>query len=82
VIKIEDAGGDVARYVPPYAADGDSLYFQSFNRGKKSVTLNLRHPDGQAIFHDLVRVSDAVFNNVLGYGARTIEALRAKGVIA
>ena len=68
VIKIEDpsVGGDVARYVPPYTADQDSLYFQSFNRGKKSLTLNLRHPDGQAVLHDLVRVSDAVFNNVRG----------------
>ncbi|MDP2626745.1 MAG: CoA transferase [Candidatus Rokubacteria bacterium] len=68
VIKIEDpsVGGDVARYVPPYTADQDSLYFQSFNRGKKSLTLNLRHPDGQSVLHDLVRVSDAVFNNVRG----------------
>jgi crotonobetainyl-CoA:carnitine CoA-transferase CaiB-like acyl-CoA transferase len=68
VIKIEDpdVGGDVSRYVPPYLADQDSLYFQSFNRGKKSVAINLRHPDGQAVFRDLVRVSDAVFNNVRG----------------
>jgi len=68
VIKIEDpaGGGDVARYVPPYAEDGDSLYFQSFNRGKKSITLDLRHPVGQRVFHDLVRVSHAVYNNVRG----------------
>src|SRR6185312_9793190 len=68
IIKIEDpnVGGDVSRYVPPYLAEQDSLYFQSFNRGKKSVTINLRHPDGQSVFRDLVRVSDAVFNNVRG----------------
>jgi crotonobetainyl-CoA:carnitine CoA-transferase CaiB-like acyl-CoA transferase len=68
IIKIEDpeVGGDVSRYVPPYLAEQDSLYFQSFNRGKKSVTINLRHPDGQGVFRDLVRVSDAVFNNVRG----------------
>ena len=68
VIKIEDpgVGGDISRYVPPYLAEGDSLYFQSFNRGKKSVTLNLQHPSGQAVLHDLVRVSDAVFNNARG----------------
>jgi len=68
VIKIEDpaVGGDVSRYVPPWQADGDSLYFQSFNRGKKSVTLDLRHPDGRAVFHDLVRVSHAVYNNLRG----------------
>jgi crotonobetainyl-CoA:carnitine CoA-transferase CaiB-like acyl-CoA transferase len=68
IIKVEDpgVGGDSARYVPPFQGEGDSPYFQSFNRGKRSVSLNLRHPDGQAVFHDLVRVSDAVFNNARG----------------
>ncbi len=68
VIKIEDpgVGGDVSRYVPPFTADQDSLYFQSFNRGKKSLTLDLGHPDGQAVLRDLARVSDAVFNNLRG----------------
>ncbi len=68
VIKIEDpaAGGDVARYVPPYAGDRDSLYFQSFNRNKRSLTLNLRTAEGRALFHELVAVSDAVFSNLRG----------------
>ncbi|HEX7787637.1 MAG TPA: CoA transferase, partial [Methylomirabilota bacterium] len=82
-IKIEDpgVGGDSARYVPPFAGDADSPYFQSFNRGKRSLALNLRHPDGRAVFHDLVRVSDAVFNNARGdlpdKLGLTYEALRA-----
>ncbi len=68
VIKIEDptVGGDVSRYVPPYQGDGDSLYFQSFNRGKKSLTLDLRHSDAAGVLHDLVRVSHAVYNNLRG----------------
>ena len=68
VVKIEDpgVGGDSARYVPPVQGEGDSPYFQSFNRGKRSLALNLRHPDGQSVFRDLVRVSDAVFNNARG----------------
>jgi crotonobetainyl-CoA:carnitine CoA-transferase CaiB-like acyl-CoA transferase len=71
VIKIENPGtrGDVARHVPPYTAEGDSpdsLYFQSFNRNKRSITLNLKHPEGQRVFEDLVRVSDGVFSNVRG----------------
>jgi crotonobetainyl-CoA:carnitine CoA-transferase CaiB-like acyl-CoA transferase len=68
VIKIEDpaVGGDVSRQVGPDAADGDSLYFQSFNRGTKSLTLDLKHPDGEAVLHDLVRVSHAVYNNLRG----------------
>jgi crotonobetainyl-CoA:carnitine CoA-transferase CaiB-like acyl-CoA transferase len=83
IIKIEDpgVGGDSSRYVPPYLAEQDSLYFQSFNRGKKSLTLNLRHPAGQAVLHDLVKVSDAVFNNARGDLPATLgltyEALKA-----
>jgi len=68
VIKIENpnAGGDVARTVPPYTIPGDSLYFQSLNRNKLSMTLDLKHPDGQRVFRDLVQVSDAVFSNLRG----------------
>ncbi len=68
VIKVEDptTGGDVARSVPPYQIEGDSLYFQAFNRGKKSVALNLRTEAGRAAFEGLVGVSDAVFNNLRG----------------
>jgi crotonobetainyl-CoA:carnitine CoA-transferase CaiB-like acyl-CoA transferase len=68
VIKIEDpgTGGDVARYVPPYTGEQDSIYFQSFNRNKKSITLNLRSADGKRIFRELAAKSDAVFNNLRG----------------
>jgi crotonobetainyl-CoA:carnitine CoA-transferase CaiB-like acyl-CoA transferase len=68
VIKIEDpgVGGDVARYVPPFEIERDSLYFQAFNRGKKSVTLNLRTESGMAVLHDLVKESDGVYNNLRG----------------
>ncbi len=68
VIKIEDpgAGGDVARYVPPFEIDRDSLYFQAFNRGKKSITLNLRTESGMSVLHDLVKESDGVYNNLRG----------------
>jgi len=68
VIKVEDlaVGGDVARHVGPYAGGDDSLYFQSFNRGKKSITLDLKHPGGRAVLRDLARVSHAVYNNLRG----------------
>jgi crotonobetainyl-CoA:carnitine CoA-transferase CaiB-like acyl-CoA transferase len=68
VVKIEDptVGGDVSRYVPPYQGAGDSLYFQAFNRGKKSLALDLRHPEAAGVLHDLVRVSHAVYNNLRG----------------
>ncbi|CAN5592995.1 CaiB/BaiF CoA-transferase family protein [soil metagenome] len=68
VIKIENphAGGDISRSVPPYTGDQDSLYFQSFNRNKRSLTLDLKHPDGRKIFEELVKVSDAVFSSLRG----------------
>jgi crotonobetainyl-CoA:carnitine CoA-transferase CaiB-like acyl-CoA transferase len=68
VIKIEDptSGGDVGRTVPPYQQDGDSLFFEAFNRGKKSISLDLGSPSGRAVFEELVRVSDAVYSNLRG----------------
>lgn len=68
VIKIEDpsVGGDVSRYVPPYQEGTDSLFFESFNRNKRSVALDLRHPEARGVLEDLVRVSDAVVSNLRG----------------
>jgi len=68
IIKIEDptTGGDEARTVPPYAIAGDSPYYQSFNRNAKSLTLNLRMPQGTDVFHRLVSVADAVYSNPRG----------------
>ena len=68
VIKIEDpvSRGDVGRYVPPFQEGEDSIFFETFNRNKKSVSLDFRHPDAPAVFHDLVRVSDAVYSNLRG----------------
>jgi crotonobetainyl-CoA:carnitine CoA-transferase CaiB-like acyl-CoA transferase len=68
VIKIEDpsVGGDVGRYVPPFADGESSLFFESFNRNKQSVALDLRTPDGRHAFEELVRGADAVFSNLRG----------------
>ena len=47
VIKVErPEGGDLSRGTGPFF-EGESYYFVSVNRGKKSVALNLAHPDGQ-----------------------------------
>ena len=68
VIKIEDpsSGGDVGRYVPPFQEGEDSLFFETFNRNKKSVSLDLRHPESRAVIEDLVRVVDALYSNLRG----------------
>ncbi|MFN8222111.1 MAG: CoA transferase [Gaiellales bacterium] len=68
VIKVEDpsVGGDVSRYVPPYRNGTDSLFFESFNRNKQSLTLNLRHPEARGVLEDLVRDADALVSNLRG----------------
>jgi crotonobetainyl-CoA:carnitine CoA-transferase CaiB-like acyl-CoA transferase len=68
VIKIEDpsTGGEVSRFVPPNQVDGDGLYFQSWNRNKKSLTLDLRQPGSSEVLHDLARNVQVVFNNLRG----------------
>ncbi len=68
VIKIEDpaSGGDVGRYVPPYAEGEDSLFFETFNRNKKSVSLDLRTSGGRDVLEDLVASSDVLYSNLRG----------------
>jgi crotonobetainyl-CoA:carnitine CoA-transferase CaiB-like acyl-CoA transferase len=68
VIKIEDPGlgGDVGRYVPPFQEGEDSLFFETFNRNKRSLSLDLGGAPGREVFEDLVRVSDAVYSNLRG----------------
>jgi crotonobetainyl-CoA:carnitine CoA-transferase CaiB-like acyl-CoA transferase len=68
VIKIEDpsVGGDVSRYVPPYQEGTNSLFFESFNRNKRSITLDLRLPEARRVFEDLVRRVDALVSNLRG----------------
>ncbi|HWK27341.1 MAG TPA: CoA transferase [Solirubrobacter sp.] len=68
VIKVEDptTGGDVGRYVPPYQQDEDSLFFEALNRGKRSVSLDLRTAAGREVLQRLVAVSDAVYSNLRG----------------
>lgn len=68
IIKIEDprTGGDVGRSVPPYRAQDHSLFFETFNRNKRSVQLDVATEAGRAVLLDLVAVSDAVFSNLRG----------------
>ena len=75
VIKIEDpaSGGDVARSMPPFQTGTSSIYFESFNRAKSSVALDLRLASGRQVFRDLVAKSDAVFSNLRGDLPRKLE---------
>jgi crotonobetainyl-CoA:carnitine CoA-transferase CaiB-like acyl-CoA transferase len=69
VIKIEQAetGGDPARHVGPHRlGPADSQYFQAWNLGKRSVTLDIKSPAGRQQLEALVRGAEAVVNNLRG----------------
>ena len=68
VIKIEQPGaGDTSRAVGPFLlGEGDSEFFQTFNKGKRSVAIDLKSDSGRDALHRLARGADAVMNNLRG----------------
>jgi len=69
VIKIESraGGGDISRAVGPFfLGEGDGHFFQSFNRNKKSLTLDLKHARGREVLMKLVATADGVLGNLRG----------------
>ncbi len=66
VIKVEDPNGEVARRLPPFLPGGDtgvSFGQATVNRNKRSLTLDLRHPEGRDLFLKLATRSDIVVQN-------------------
>jgi crotonobetainyl-CoA:carnitine CoA-transferase CaiB-like acyl-CoA transferase len=81
VIKVErPGGGDWSRYVPPVDPEsGQSLFFGAVNRGKKSLTLNLKSDEGRAILLRLIGTADVLLESFrpgvmerLGLGYETL----------
>ena len=69
VIKIENPaeGGDMARRVGPFfVGPGDSQFFHSFNRNKKSLTLDLKKPAARRVMHALAGRADELIDNLRG----------------
>lgn len=66
VIKIEALGhGDDSRAYPPYMED-ESIYFMDLNRGKRSITLNLKSEEGKEILKGMVKKADVLLENFRG----------------
>jgi len=64
IIKIEPLDGEISRHWgPPFYAD-EAAYFVNLNRNKKSVALDLKHPEGKAIFFRLLEHADVVLENL------------------
>ncbi len=83
VIKVEAPGGgdDTRRFGPPFI-EGESTYFMSVNRGKESITLNLKNEDAKKILRRLVEKADVLIENFrpgvmkrLGFGYEACAAL-------
>ncbi|MGE3270705.1 MAG: CaiB/BaiF CoA transferase family protein [Chloroflexota bacterium] len=62
VIKLEKIGGEETRKSSPIV-NGQSVYFSVYNRGKKSVCLDMRQEEGKAVFWDLLKTADFVLEN-------------------
>lgn len=63
VLKIEPPDGDNSRGVPPHFVDGESVYYLSTNRNKKSAVVDLKDPEGRQMVLDLIGRSDIVVEN-------------------
>jgi crotonobetainyl-CoA:carnitine CoA-transferase CaiB-like acyl-CoA transferase len=64
IIKIEPLDGEIARAWGPPFYGGESAYFVNLNRNKKSVAIDLKHPDGRALFFRLLEGADVVLENL------------------
>jgi crotonobetainyl-CoA:carnitine CoA-transferase CaiB-like acyl-CoA transferase len=87
VIKIERPGGEETRRNPPMVR-GQSIYFTVYNRGKKSLCLDLRKDEGKAIFADLVKQSDIVLENfrpgtmaAMGFAYEQLKAINPRIIL-
>ena len=88
IIKVEPPGGDDARAYGPWV-DGQSAYFMSLNRGKESVSLNLKDDGDRAVLDQLLAKADVLIENFrpgtmtkLGYGWETLEKRYPKLIYA
>ena len=82
VIKIEKLGGEETRRSEPLVR-GQSVYFSVYNRGKKSLCLDMRSPRGKEVFAALVPTADVVLENFrpgtmaqMGFGYDQLRALK------
>ena len=89
VIKLEPPTGDVTRGQLRDVAGEDSLYFTMLNCNKRSITVNLKNPEGKEVFTGLLRECDVVMENFgpgvlerLGFGWERVRGINPRIVMA
>jgi alpha-methylacyl-CoA racemase len=90
VIKVEEPGkGDYIRWMPPFAATGEGSGHLVLNRGKRSITCNLKTAEGRDLFTDLARSADVLVESFrpgvmdrLGVGYEALSAVNPRLVYA
>lgn len=88
VVKVESpTGDDTRRFGPPFVA-GEATYFLSCNRNKRSLVLDLKHPEGKRTLLALAAQADVVVENFrpgtlerLGLGPEALAAANPRGVL-
>ena len=64
VLKVEQLVGDSTRHNPPYYFHGESAYFLSINRNKRSIALDIRSPKGKEVLRKLIAEADVILDNL------------------
>jgi len=88
VIKFENPQGDATRGQLRDVPNADSLYFTMLNCNKRSITVNMKSPEGKSVFVDLLRISDIIMENFgpgvldrLGFPWEKIHAINPRVVM-
>jgi 2-methylfumaryl-CoA isomerase len=66
VIRVDPVGGAADYHRWPVTADGESIYWAGLNKGKRSVAIDVRSPDGQELIQRLITDSGVLITNVAG----------------
>jgi len=88
VIKVEPPSGERTRRSLPTTDDGESLYFASYNRNKRSVALDLTAADSRPALDELLKWADVIVTNFsagvpsrLGFGWEHVHAINPRAIM-
>ena len=88
IIKVEKSEGEDSRRFGPYK-NGESAYYMSINRNKKSIVINLKDDKGKEILKDLIKISDVLTENFrpgtmekLGFSYEEVKKINPKIIYA